>query len=82
MFGIPVGVYVTTVVEGSAAEKAGLQEGDVIRYINDVEITSDVQLRELISSIRVGTDIEIIFMRHQNGEYKEMTVIATLGARE
>lgn len=82
MFGIPVGVYVSTVVEGSSAEKAGLKVGDVIRYINDVEITSGVQLRELISSIRVGTDIEIVYMRHINGEYKEQKVTATLGARE
>lgn len=82
MFGIPTGVYISTVVEGSAADKAGLLVGDVIQSINDVEITSGVQLRELISSIRAGTDIEIIYMRHINGSYKEHTVTVTLGARE
>lgn len=82
MFGIPIGVYISTVVEGSAAAKAGLQVGDVIKYINDVEITSGIQLRELISSIRVGTDIEIVYMRHMDGSYKEQTVTVTLGARE
>ncbi|TAH71163.1 MAG: PDZ domain-containing protein [Anaerolineaceae bacterium] len=82
MFGIPIGVYISTVVEGSAADKAGLQVGDVIQYINDVEITSGIQLRELISSIRVGTDIEIVYMRHINGDYKKQTVTVTLGARE
>ena len=82
MFSIPIGVYISTVVEGSAADKAGLQVGDVIQLINDVEISSGVQLRELISSIRVGTDIEIVYMRHMDGEYKEQTVNVTLGARE
>ena len=82
MFGMPIGVYISTVVEGSAADKAKLKVGDVIQYINDVEITSGVQLRELISSIRVGTDIEIKYMRHMNGEYKEQTVTVTLGARQ
>lgn len=82
MFGIPIGVYISTLVEGSAADKAGLQVGDVIQIINDVEITSGIQLRELISSIRVGTDIEVKFMRHVNGDYKEQTVTVTLGARE
>lgn len=80
-FRIPVGVYVTSVVEGSAADKAGLREGDVIKYINDVELTSAVQLKELISSIRAGTEIEIKYMRHTDGEYKEQTVKAILGSR-
>lgn len=82
MFGLPIGVYISTVVEDSAAAKSGLQVGDVIKYINDVEITSGVQLSELISSIRVGTEIEIIYMRHINGSYKEQTTTAILGARE
>lgn len=81
-FKIPVGVYITNVVEGSAADKAGLKEGDVIRYINDIEITSAVQLRELVSSIRVGTEIEVKFMRHMDGGYKEQIVKVILGVRE
>ena len=80
-FGIPIGVYITTVVENSAAEKAGLKEGDVIRKVNDIEITSGSQLSELISSIRVGTEIEIEYMRHIGEGYKEETVKATLGKR-
>lgn len=82
MFGIPIGVYISFVVEGSAADKAGLKVGDVIQYVNDKEITSGTQLKELISSIRAGTDVEIVYMRHVNGEYKKFTVTATLGARE
>jgi len=82
MFGLPIGVYISTVVEGSAAEKAGLKVGDVIQYINGVEIVSGVQLSELISSIRVGTEIEIVYMRHVNGSYKEHKTTAVLGARD
>ena len=61
MFGIPIGVYISFVVEGSAADKAGLKVGDVIQYVNDKEITSGTQLKELISSIRAGTDVEIVY---------------------
>ena len=82
MFGLPVGVYISSVVEGSAADKAGIKQGDVIQFINDVEITSSIQLKEFISSIRAGTEIEIKFMRHINGEYKEQTATTILGARE
>jgi len=81
MFKIPIGVYVKSVVKGSAADKAGIKEGDIIQYVNDIEITSNVQLRELISSIRAGTEIEIKLMRHTGGEYKEQIIKATLGSR-
>ena len=81
-FGIPMGVYVSSIVEGSAADKAGLNVGDVIQYVNDTEISSSVQLTELISSIRVGTEIEIKYMRHVDGDYKEHTVYAKLGSRD
>ncbi|CRZ33347.1 serine protease Do [Herbinix hemicellulosilytica] len=80
-FRIPVGVYITSVVKGSPAEKAGLKEGDVIKYINDIEITSAVQLKELVSSIRAGTEVEIKYMRHIDGGYKEQTVKTILGSR-
>ena len=82
MFGLPIGVYISTIVEGSAADKAGLKVGDVIQFVNDVEISSGVQLRELISSIRVGTEIEIKYMRHLNGSYKEWTVKVVLGSEK
>lgn len=81
-FGIPMGVYISSLLEGSAADKAGLKEGDVIQYINDTEIASGVQLSELISSIRVGTEIEIKYMRHLDGGYKEQTVNLELGSRD
>ena len=80
-FKIPVGVYVNSVVKDSPADKAGLKEGDVIKYVNDVEVTSASQLKELISSIRAGTEVEIKFMRHIGGDYKEQTVKATLGSK-
>lgn len=81
-FGMPMGVYISEVVKDSAADKAGLYEGDIIQSINGVELTSGVQLRELVSSIRVGTNIEIKFMRHMNEGYKEQTATVTLGAKQ
>lgn len=81
-FKMPMGVYISTLVEDSAADKAGLKEGDIIQYINDTEIASGVQLSELISSIRAGTEIEVKYMRHIDGNYKEQTVKVILGSRE
>ncbi|NLJ96831.1 MAG: PDZ domain-containing protein [Clostridiales bacterium] len=81
-FKMPMGVYISTLVEDSAADKAGLKEGDIIQYINDIEIASGVQLSELISSIRAGTEIEVKYMRHIDGNYKEQTVKVILGSKE
>lgn len=81
MYNIPMGVFLSEVMENSAAEKAGLKQGDIITKINDTEITSRVQLSELISSIRSGTEIEVTFMRGVDGGYKEQKVKAVLGTR-
>ncbi|MBH1940363.1 trypsin-like peptidase domain-containing protein [Mobilitalea sibirica] len=78
---MPIGVYLSDVMKDSAAQKAGLLQGDIITSINDIEITSGVQLREKVSSIRAGTEIEVTFMRSENGTYKEHTVTVKLGAR-
>ena len=78
---MPIGVFLTTVVEGSAAEKGGLKEGDIVTKINGVEITSSDQLREKISSIRAGTEVEIVFMRNENGNFREKKTTVTLASR-
>lgn len=81
MYNIPVGVSVSEVVQNSAADKAGLKRGDIITKINETEITSKIQLSELISSIRTGTEVEVTFMRGMEGGYQEMKVKAVLGVR-
>ena len=78
---MPIGVFLTTVEEASAADKGGLKEGDIIIKINAIEITSSDQLREMISSIRAGTEIDIDFMRNEGGTYKERSTKVTLSAR-
>ena len=78
---MPIGVFLTTVEEASAADEGGLKEGDIIIKINAIEITSSDQLREMISSIRAGTEIDIDFMRNEGGTYKERSTKVTLSAR-
>lgn len=81
MYKIPVGVFLSEVMEGGAADKAGLLQGDIITKINDKEITSSTQLREMVSSIKAGTDVTVTFMRGEEGSYKEQTITVTLGSR-
>jgi serine protease Do len=79
-YNMPVGVFVNELSEGGAAKKAGLASGDIIIKVDDMEVTAITQLRDYVNSIRVGTEVEITYMRNTNGEYKEDKVKVTLGA--
>lgn len=77
MYNWPVGVYVTSTVEGGGAANAGIISGDIITGVNGTEITSSTQLQEKITSYKIGTEVKLTVMRSTDGEYakKEITVI-------
>ncbi|RLL42160.1 PDZ domain-containing protein [Oceanobacillus piezotolerans] len=65
--GIEGGMVVANVQPNSAAERAGLQQFDVITKINGHVVTSILELRQfLYSETEVGESIEVEFVR--NGE--------------
>ncbi|MCC2252597.1 MAG: S1C family serine protease [Bacillota bacterium] len=73
------GMVVADVQNGSAADKAGLQQFDVITKINGNEITSILELRQfLYSDATVGEKVEIEYYRGG----KKQTVELTLQAQE
>ena len=76
--GIPTGAYVTAVVDGSAADKAGLKKGDVITKFDGSGVSSMTSLKELMSYYEAGETVDITFKRADNGEYTEQTVQITL----
>jgi Do/DeqQ family serine protease len=70
------GALVSRVFPESAAEKAGLEVGDVIIGINDKTIASATELRNTIGLLRSGDNISIRFMR----DNKTRTATAVLGS--
>ena len=70
-----VGVYVKSVEDFSAAEKAGIKAGDVIVEAEGKKITKMDELNEIKNSHKIGDEIKIKVNR--NGEEKELTI--TLG---
>ena len=76
--GIPTGAYVAAVVDGSAADKAGLKKGDVITKFDGSGVSSMTSLEELMSYSEAGETVDITFNRADNGEYTEQTVQITL----
>ena len=67
------GVVISQVVEGSAAEKAGLKAGDVVAKINGVTVKSASAMRNMVGLMRVGAKMEISILRE--GEKKKLTAI-------
>lgn len=66
------GVRVIDIVKGSAAEKAGIREGDLITLVEGVEIDTPEALVGAIRDRQPGEEIKIGFLR--NGEEYVMKV--------
>lgn len=74
----PEGVYVSAVSAGSAAEKAGIYQGDIITHVNDEKVTTANQLVNAVTSHRHGTVVKITLQRIIEGTFKEFTYSVTL----
>lgn len=81
-YGLPEGIYVSEVSDGSPAEKAGLRQGYIITKINDKEVTTLSQLQEKLSQCRAGDKGTITVKINSNGEYTEKTLSVTFGKKE
>lgn len=68
------GAFVSQVMPGSAAEKAGIKAGDVITSLNNKPISSFSALRAQLGSLPVGSKMELGLLR----EGKTITVTAQL----
>jgi Do/DeqQ family serine protease len=65
------GVFVDHVNKESAAEKAGLEQGDVIVGIEGNEVHSVSELQERVARHRPGKEIQVTYLRdHQRYEVK------------
>ena len=69
------GVYVVSVEEFSAAEKAGIKAGDLIVAFDGEDVTTMDKLNELKNKHNIGDEVKIKLIR--NGEEKEVSI--TLG---
>lgn len=68
------GVYVLSVTEGSAAEKAGFQSGDRLVSLDGTEFTTSAELTALLDSYEIGDTVTFIVSRNR----KHHTITVTL----
>lgn len=82
-FNMPNGVYVVKIVEDSPADKCGLKAGDIIIQFGGRDVNSMETLQNILSNKKAGEEIEMIVQRNnEKGEYKEITLKVTLGAKK
>jgi serine protease Do/serine protease DegQ len=71
------GALVAGVVQGSAAERAGVKTGDIITSINGIAMKDATELRNTIGMLRIGDKVEIGLLR----DGKPLKVAALIAER-
>ena len=80
-YNMPTGVYVAQVMEGAAAEQAGIQKGDIITKFDGKDVTSMEELSYNMQYYAAGTTVDVVIERSSNGQYEEQTISVTLGKK-
>lgn len=71
-YGIPAGSEVLAILEGSCAERGGLQVGDIITAVGETTVSSTAQLQAAVASHRAGDTVT--FKVYRNGDTLELQV--------
>jgi serine protease Do len=75
---VPEGAYILEVVAGSPAEKAGIQNGDIITNIDSTRLSgANAELSTVISGKKVGDSVSLSVWR----DGKTLTLKATLATQ-
>lgn len=71
------GAFVSEIIPGSAADKAGLKAGDVITAMNGQAVSSFAEMRAKIATSGAGKEIELTYLR--DGKSNNTKVILQSG---
>ena len=80
MYNMPTGVYVSEVISGGGAEKAGITKGAVITGIEGTTVDGMDALQEQLQYYKAGEKVKItVQTQSKNGEYEKKDDEVTLG---
>lgn len=68
------GIYVAKVTEESAAEEAGMKEGDVITAIDGKPVNKKAELQEVLAKKRPGDKVTVTYLRDKKKATKTVTL--------
>ena len=72
---LPTGVYVYSVMEGSAADRAGLVEGDIITAVDGTEVETITAFKTKLKEYSAGDTAVLSVYRSETAENLELTVV-------
>ena len=79
-YGVPAGAYVDEVTAGGAAEKGGLQSGDIITEVGGYAVTSVSDLTRVLRKFKAGDTVSVEVYR--SGQTKTLTMVLEEKPRE
>lgn len=79
MYGMPKGVYVYKIIEGSAAASSDLKEKDIITKFDGQSVETMADLKKQLTYYESGTEVALTVQSLNNGEYTERQVTIKLG---
>lgn len=80
-YGIPAGVLVSEVYDGSGAKKAGIKKNCIITKLDGQSVGSVEELTGFLEYYAVGEQVKVTFEYLDDEEYVEKTVMVTLGEK-
>lgn len=79
--GLPEGIYVTDCIMDSPAYNAGIQNGDVITWMNGSQIATMKDFQNQVESLTAGDKVSVAVQRKGADKFKEIEFPVTIGAR-
>ncbi len=79
-YNLPVGLYVAQVQQGSPAETAGIQVGDVITAIEKVKVTTTDEMQQQIYKHKVGETISVTVVRDGRNVDVDVKLKSSMGS--
>lgn len=73
---VPEGAYVQQVIPGSPAEKAGIQQGDIIVSLDNQHLSDQSDLAQVLGKKKVGDSIGISSWRNGQTQNATLTLVA------
>ncbi len=80
-YDMPEGIYLAQVEEGSPADEAGLEKGDIITKFDGQSVSSMEELKDLMQYYEAGQEVEITIQTQKDGGYGEEKHTVKLGSK-
>ena len=77
LYRVPSGLFIYQLEAGGAAERAGLEIGDVITSVNGIALTDENSLNDILATLQGGDTVEVEVIRNRDSQ-NVMTISITL----